>query len=144
MQSTTSRVVVLVVLVAVAVGLFVVLSGGDDSGSDSTTATQAGTAATTAFAPTATITVKNGEPVGGPADVEVNKGDEVSIRVSTDESGEVHVHGYEIEKPIEAGQTVTVRFAADIDGKFEIEQHFESASGEETGETQIADLTVQP
>ena len=47
-----------------------------------------------------------------------------------DAAGEVHVHGYEIEKPIEAGGTVQVDFTADIDGKFEIEQHFET--GERT------------
>jgi FtsP/CotA-like multicopper oxidase with cupredoxin domain len=149
MQSTTSKVVLLAVLVVAAVGLFVVLSGDDDdSGSDTTTETtaQQGTNPTTETAPaapTASITVKGGEPVGGPAEIEVTKGDQVTIQVTSDADGEVHVHGYEIEKPIKAGQTVTVAFEADLDGKYEIEQHFESG-GEEIGETEIAELTVQP
>jgi FtsP/CotA-like multicopper oxidase with cupredoxin domain len=135
-----------VALAAVAVVLFVVLSGGDDDdGSDSTTATttQSSTAtmASVPVAPTASITVKGGEPVDGVQDVEVTKGDEVTIQVSSDAGGEVHVHGYEIEKPIEAGGTVQVRFTADIDGKFEIEQHFETG---EPHEVEIAELTVQP
>lgn len=141
MQSTASKVVLLVVLVAVAVGLFVVLSGDDDdsgSGSDTTTTE---TTATAPPAPTATIVVKAGEPVGGVQDVEVTKGDEVTIEVSSDADGEVHVHGYEIEKPIKAGGTVQVKFTADIDGKFEIEQHFETG---DPHEAEIAELTVQP
>ena len=140
MQSTTSRVVLLAVLAAAAVGLFVVLSGGDgNSGSDTSTATSA----TEAAGPTASITVKDGEPVGGVAQIEVTEGDQVSIQVTSDADGAVHVHGYEIEKPIKAGQTVTVAFAADITGGFEVEQHFET-NGKETGDTQIADLKVQP
>lgn len=144
MQSTAARAVLLVVLAAAAVGLFVVLSGGDDdSGSDSDTTTQATTATTASVpeAPTASITVKGGEPVGGVQDVEVTKGDEVTLQVSSDTAGEVHVHGYEIEKPIEAGGMVQVRFTADIDGKFEIEQHFETG---DPHEAEIAELTVQP
>ena len=143
MQSTTAKVGLVVVLVAVAVGLFVVLSGGDDdSDSESTTTATAG-AATTATtpaepAPTAAIQVKGGEPVGGIAEVEVTKGDEVTIQVSSDQAGEVHVHGYEIEKPVKAGGTVEVPFTADIDGKFEIELHLAET------EAQIAELTVQP
>lgn len=142
MQSTTAKVGLVVVLVAVAVGLFVVLSGGDDDSDSESTTTATAAAATTATpaeaAPTATIQVKGGEPVGGIAEVEVNKGDEVTIEVSSDEAGEVHVHGYEIEKPVKAGGTVEVPFTADIDGKFEIELHLEDT------EAQIAELTVQP
>lgn len=146
MKSTTSRVVLLAVLAAAAVVLFIVLSGGDDSSSDDTTTTSettTGTTATAAVEPTATITVKGGEPVGGVAEIEVSKGDEVTIQVTSDQAGQVHVHGYEIEKPIEPGKPLTVAFTADLDGKYEIEQHFET-NGEETGDTQIADLTVNP
>lgn len=150
MQSTTSKVVLLAVLVVAAVGLFVVLSGDDDdSGSDTTaeTTAQQGTTATTGTAPaaptapTASIAVKGREPVGGVQDVEVTKGDVVTLQVSSDAAGEVHVHGYEIEKEVEAGGTVQVKFTADIDGKFEIEQHFESG---DPHDAEIAELTVQP
>lgn len=145
MQSTTARVVLLVVLAAAAVGLFVVLSGDDDdSGTPTETNTTEATTATTAPVPeepTASISVKGGEPVGGPADVEVAKGDEVTLEVTSDADGEVHVHGYEIEKPIKAGGTLKVVFTADIDGQFEIEQHFESG---DPHEVEIAELTVQP
>lgn len=149
MQSTTSKVVLLAVLVVAAVGLFVVLSGDDDdSGSDTTAESTAqqgtattGTAPAAPTAPTASIAVKGREPVGGVQDVEVTKGDVVTLQVSSDAAGEVHVHGYEIEKEVEAGGTVQVKFTADIDGKFEIEQHFESG---DPHDAEIAELTVQP
>ena len=58
------------------------------------------------------------------------------FRVHSDVPEEVHVHGYDIPKDIEAGQTITVSFKATITGIFEIE--FEH-SGE-----QIAELRVDP
>lgn len=146
MQSTTSKVVLLAVLVVAAVGLFVVLSGDDDDSGSDTTSQQSTTATTDTApaapsAPTASIAVKGREPVGGVQDVEVTKGDVVTLQVSSDAAGEVHVHGYEIEKEVEAGGTIQVKFTADIDGKFEIEQHFESG---DPHEAEIAELTVQP
>jgi FtsP/CotA-like multicopper oxidase with cupredoxin domain len=151
MQSNAARAGLLAVLAAVAVVLFIVLSTDDDSDSDSTTETSAAvtttatqpsgtttSAAPPANAPTASIEVRDGEPVGGVEDIEVTKGDDVSLRVSSNTAGEVHVHGYEITKEVAAGGSVTVAFPADIDGKFEIELHLDG------GEAQIAELTVQP
>ena len=66
MQSNAARIGVLIAVVAAAVVLFVVLSGGDDDEGDgtTTTATTATEATTIADAPES-ITVANGEPVGG-------------------------------------------------------------------------------
>ena len=54
----------------------------------------------------------------------------------SDVSDEVHVHGYDLMKDVEAGQTVTFSFPADITGIFEIE--LEGAG------KQIAELRVDP
>jgi hypothetical protein len=60
--------------------------------------------------------------------VEVATGDQVHVRVTSDHPDEVHVHGYDIEKEVSAGETVTIDFTADIPGQFEVEAHHLSPS----------------
>jgi len=83
-----------------------------------------------------TIVVRNGEPVGGIAELEYDAGEQVRFRVSSDEADEVHVHGYDIGEEVPAGGTATISFLADIEGIFEIELH--------GSEKQIAELRVNP
>lgn len=132
MRSITGRAVG-VVLIAIAVALFFVLRDDGDSDSESTTATSA------SGEPAAeTIAFRNGEPVGGIEGIEVTMGKRVRFTVTSDVAGEVHVHGYEIEKAIKAGGSASFEFPADIDGMFEIELHLPDA------EPQIGVLIVQP
>jgi hypothetical protein len=146
MQSSRARVGVGVLLVAAAVVLFVVLSGGDDDGSDKaqTTSTADKTQSDQlkqskpATAPEPTINVKGGEPVSGVQELEFTSGERVRFRVTSDIEGEVHVHGYDFEKPVAAGGSVKFDFPADLEGGFEIELHHGG------GESQIAELQVQP
>ena len=132
-------------LVVAALAL-ILLSGGDDD-DDSTpagrstqpTLSQEPTASVPAPKPTPavrTIRVVGGEPKGGPADISVNKDDTVRFKVESDTADEVHVHGYDVAKDVEAGGSVSFSFEADIEGVFEIEL-------EET-HTPIAELTVEP
>jgi hypothetical protein len=125
----------LLTLVAVA-GL--VACGSDD---DETTGGSDSTAAATqeaggGEAPIETIVVRDGEPVGGIAELEYDAGEQVRFRVSSDKADEVHVHGYDIEEEIPAGGTATLSFEADIEGIFEVELH--------ESEKQIAELRVNP
>ena len=85
----------------------------------------------------ATIVVKNGQPEGGLKHLTVKKGGTVDLAVSTDIADEVHVHGYDIEKPVKAGGTVKFHFKANMDGVFEVEVH-------KPTDNQIAALEVQP
>jgi hypothetical protein len=128
MQSNRVRAVVGVLLVAVAVVLLIVLSG-DDSNNDTTTP---------AASPVKTIALKDGEPVGGIQQITVDSGERVRFRVTSNIEGEVHVHGYDYEKPIKAGGSVSFDFPAKLEGGYEIELHHGG------GENQIADLQVQP
>ena len=141
MRSTTARIALLAALVAVAVLLFIVLSGDDNDGGGETTTTAAHTSTEAGGQPSAlppVITVRNGQPVGGVQQLRFSKGDQVRFEVRLDQPAEeVHVHGYEIEEPANAGP-VRFNFPADIDGVFEVEVHTES------GEFQIAELTVNP
>ena len=67
------------------------------------------------------LTVDNGQPVGGVKKLTYNKGDQVELRVNlAAPEDEVHVHGYELEKPAEHSP-VTLSFPANLDGVFEVE-----------------------
>lgn len=139
MQSRNGRIAVLVASVAVALAAFLVLKPGDDEEPATTAATPTAVATATATAPaepteTATeaptpeptpepevIEVKDGKVVGGAADLEVSEGDLVEFAVQSDVADEIHVHGYDVKKNVEAGGTAELSFKADITGVFEIE-----------------------
>lgn len=146
MQSNAVRLGVLAAVIAVGAVLFIVLSGGDDEDSGETrtaTATQTSTEAGTETVETsseASIVFRNGRPVGGVEEIEADGGDTVFIVVDSDESADIHVHGYEIEAPVDAGEKAQVSFTADLEGVFEVELHLHS-TGEEV---QVAELTVSP
>ena len=124
MNSNTVRAAVGAVVVVVAVVLLVVLKSGN---SDSSTTTTKGVT---------TIVIKNGEPVGGIAQLTYNKGEEVRFKVDSDVSDEVHMHGYDIMKDVKAGGSVSFDFPATIEGVFEAEL--------EGRKEQILELTVNP
>jgi hypothetical protein len=130
MQSTGARLGLGAAAIAVIVVLFIVLSGGDDDGDTSSTAT------TTSGATVPTITIKDGEPVGGIQDLSFNSGDDIRFRVKSDAAWEIHFHGYDIPMDVEAGGSVEFDVPATIEGVFEIEI-------EQTA-TQIAEITVNP
>jgi heme/copper-type cytochrome/quinol oxidase subunit 2 len=87
-------------------------------------------------AQTITVVISGGKPQGGIQRVTVKKGDRVVLVVRSDIADEVHVHGYDVTKDVEAGRTVRIRFQATIPGRFEVEL-------EDLG-LQVADLTVEP
>jgi FtsP/CotA-like multicopper oxidase with cupredoxin domain len=149
MQSRKLSIGLAVAGVAVAVVLFIVLSGGDESDSDSTTATARNTTTTTGGTTTTTVpkaprvVFRNGAPVGGVQEIEVDKGDPVRIDVTSDVPAELHVHGYEITKEVAAGKTARLGFGASIEGVFEVELHLH-AGADAGSEAQVAELKVTP
>jgi hypothetical protein len=126
MSSNITRAVVGAVVVVVAIVLLVVLKD-DDSSTD--TSSNAG-------GKVPTIVVKKGKPVGGIQDLTYNKGEQIHFVVGSDVSDEIHVHGYDVMKDVEAGGSVSFDFPASIEGVFEAEL-------ESRGE-QIIQLTVNP
>jgi ABC-type glycerol-3-phosphate transport system substrate-binding protein len=102
-----------------------------------TTTTTTTTAATTTNAGPVTVRVlvKGGKPVGGIQRATVKKGEKVAIVVRSDVADEVHVHGYDLHKDVDAGGTVRIVFPATITGVFEAEL--------EDRKLQIVELTVK-
>ena len=129
-MNSTMRVVLGIGVVIVAVALLIVLKGGGESSSNDTTV--AGKAA-----PITTIVVdQNGKPVGGIAEISLNEGEEVRFKVESAVADEVHMHGYDIGKSVEAGGTVSFDFPATLEGVFEAEL--------ESRKEQILELRVNP
>jgi hypothetical protein len=126
MNSNMTRAVVGALVVVVAIVLLVVLKN-DDSSSDTSSNTGG---------KVPTIVVENGKPVGGVRDLTYNEGERVRFEVRSDVADEIHVHGYDLAKDVEAGGSVRFDFPATIEGVFEAEL--------EDRKEQIAELTVNP
>jgi hypothetical protein len=147
MESKIGRVALGILALAAAVVLLVVLSSSDDSGDGSGAAGESGKSASkqargdgkTADAgkpSLPTIVVRGGKPVGGVEELEFDAGETVRFAVRSDATDELHVHGYDIERPLPANRTVRIEFPASIEGIFEAELH--------ESDEQIAELRINP
>jgi FtsP/CotA-like multicopper oxidase with cupredoxin domain len=115
-------------VIVAAVVLFIVLQSDNGDSSDNT---EKGVQTLNVDA--------NGDPVGGVKTLTYDKGDQVELHVVlAAPEEEVHVHGYEIEKPAEHSP-VDFSFQAKLDGVFEVEVHKLDKS-----EGPIAELHVNP
>ena len=85
---------------------------------------------------TIAIRVVGGVPQGGIARPKLKKGDRAVIVVRTDAGEEIHMHGYDLEKPVTPGKPVRLPFTATIPGRFEVELHHP--------DTVLAVVTVSP
>jgi hypothetical protein len=121
--------------------------GSDDgttAGTTDTTTTETTTTETTTTPETTPpagpteirIVVVNGAPKGGIVRETVDKGDRVVLVVKSDVADEIHLHGYDVSRDVEAGGTARLPFKATIPGRFEVEL--------EARGVQIADVTVEP
>jgi len=115
-------------LLLVAGALALAGCGGSGNSSATTTAASAGPV-------TIDVVVKGGKPVGGIQRATVRKGQNVAIVVHSDVADEVHVHGYDLHKDVDAGGTVRIAFPAKITGVFEAEL--------ESRKLQIVEFTVK-
>lgn len=83
----------------------------------------------------ATLTAGALDPEG----IAVCKGQQVTLAITVDETGVLHLHGYDEAVPataVEAGDTASLSFTAGVAGQFVIEFH-----GEE-GDAEIGIFTV--
>ncbi len=85
---------------------------------------------------TARIRVRGGVASGGVEEVRVRRGDQVRLTITSDQPDEVHLHGYDLERPVGPGRPARLRFTADAEGIFELELH--------GSHTPIAGLEVRP
>ena len=152
--SARTRLAIAVVAVAVLAAAFLVLrSGGSDDPPANATqqatpqADRTDTGATTTPGATATpaeplpppipvIRLRAGSPVGGVRHLTVPKGDRIRFAVVSDAPGEVHLHGYDVERELTPGRRTRFDLRATLEGRFDVELH--------GTDTQIARLDVTP
>ena len=140
-MSRNQRLTFLGIAAVIAVVAIAVLAfGGPDDTSDQADKTPTATPSTTPEANETETPTKTPQPpllqAGSVRKLEYKQGDTVTFRVRNDAPEELHVHGYDIKKELEAGKTATVSFKASITGIFEIEL--------EGSATQLAELRVDP
>ena len=145
-MTRTQRLTFLGIAVVIAVVAVILLAGGGDETDKASNPAPTPT-------PTATAAASDGEDTATPTPtptpkppplltagkvktITFDQGDTVRFRVRSDKAEEVHIHGYDIKKDLEPGQTATMSFKASITGIFEIE--FEQSA------EQIAELRVDP
>jgi hypothetical protein len=144
MKSRTGRIVTLTIVVAAAAVGFVFAGNlGSEEEKRKKQAPATGRGTTTNTTPESvpeprpkTIVVRDAKPVGGVPSITAEQGERVRFVVRSDVSDGIHVHGYDIEKHVDAGGSVSFNFPAKIGGVFEVEL-------EDRG-VQIASLRVEP
>ncbi|MFD6182183.1 hypothetical protein [Streptomyces goshikiensis] len=72
---------------------------------------------------TVTITIRGGKVTPAPGRTELRRGERVALRVTSDRADTLHVHGYDKELALPAGQEATLTLTADRTGLFEVETH---------------------
>lgn len=69
------------------------------------------------------IAVEKGRRVSGPEVLQVQEGAQVVLRLTSDASDELHLHGYDLTLKVWPGATAELAFSADKTGRFEYELH---------------------
>ena len=80
--------------------------------------------------------VKGKKLVSGPETITVNEGDEVVIKVTSDEPEEFHLHGYDKSVDLEKDTPTELKFTANLTGRFVFEL--------EQSKTDLGAVEVQP
>ena len=150
MKFTRGRIVVGVVLVIAVVALYFVVRP-DDSKDTTPAAPTATTGATSESGKTSSdpsdlptepspvvpqIVIQDGQPAHGVVKLDYKQGEQIRFLVKSDVAEEIHVHGYDVSKPVQAAGHVKFSFPADITGVFEVEL--------ENSAVPIAEIQVNP
>ncbi|HEX2302792.1 MAG TPA: hypothetical protein VHH57_04125 [Gaiella sp.] len=137
-----------ILLVAIGVSALALAGcGGDESSPEASTTDQVTTVETTPARTTETtpktsetapakpkpkpeptprpivIVVDQGRPRGGIKRPKLEQGEKVVLVVRADAGEALHIHGYDVEKPITPGEPLRVPLTATIPGRFEVELH---------------------
>jgi heme/copper-type cytochrome/quinol oxidase subunit 2 len=99
-------------------GLFIVMRPDPPA---SNSAPEPGSAADERSNVTFDLAVREGAMT--PDEVEVEVGDHLRLKLTSEEPLQVHIHGYNLQRELASGKPVTLSFEADLTGRFEIEDH---------------------
>lgn len=67
------------------------------------------------------LIIKNKKLASGPSSIQIFKGGEVQIKVTSDLKEQFHLHGYDKSLELEPNKPGVLKFKADVSGKFPFE-----------------------
>lgn len=70
-----------------------------------------------------TITLADGGAEPNGERIDLVRDQLLILTITSDRDDEIHVHGFDLEIPVAAGQTVTEEIVMDRVGRFEVESH---------------------
>ena len=76
--------------------------------------------------------------------IRVEEGDYVELSIRSDVSAELHLHGYDIEFPVEPGKIHRLGFEAHTAGRFPITRHDHGGEGSGHGQAALLHVEVYP
>ena len=130
-RTAIRNVILILVLLVILVGLFLWLRPSSTQ-QDSSTASESTNAQSQEQ--TFDLAIQNGTMT--PAEISVSEGTQVNLWITSDRPLEFHLHGYDLEKEVEANQPAELSFDATMTGRFAIEDH--------DTEAELGTLLVQP
>jgi plastocyanin len=122
---------------AAGLGLVVALAGcgGDDptvqatsstggsSSTSSSSSSSSGSSTTSSSGRTLEVTITGRKVDPAPTTVPLAVGQSLTLTVTSDHDDVLHIHGFDIEKDLKAGQPTTVTVTGKDPGVFEVETH---------------------
>ena len=69
------------------------------------------------------IVVHKGQRVSGPAEIQVHEGQNVTLKLTSDQPDELHLHGYDLHLSLRANVPAALAFQAVHSGRFDYELH---------------------
>ena len=82
------------------------------------------------------LVIADGKLQSGPRLIQLQQGEAVALKVTSDRNDELHLHGYDLHAHLQAHTPATLSFKADRSGRFEYELH--------QAQVELGVLEVQP
>jgi hypothetical protein len=82
------------------------------------------------------LVLKDGKLVSGQSVIQVHRGEQVVLRIKSNTSDELHLHGYDLQARITPQETAVLEFSANRTGRFTLELH--------QAQTELGALEVYP
>ena len=90
------------------------------------------------------LALVRGKPEGGVRTVRVERDAALEIRARSDESLEIHIHGYDVTLRVQPGSVASVRMGAKLVGRFPVTAHLHGKHGGKASEPTLLYLEVHP
>lgn len=83
------------------------------------------------------IAIADGKRIAGPALISVNRGAKIILQFTTNQAGELHLHGYDLSLQLTPEEPVRLQFTAEHAGRFEYELHGHGAGHRALGVIEV-------